>query len=1310
MEAFLIATIINNENKILKYRLARYVDNLDNLEVIDVSYEQLKYVIENNQIDVPNVTIEYGKLVGNGARIDRYTKLIEYNGGLNIVNNLKFVILRQIVFNNDTIGFIICNHIGVVKRVKTDDLLNRISTDDLANGKLVRTYTKCFISPISGNFKEVKITGTRNTKKDVKNRKDTGSKGEGDRLAKNKERALEIKVPTLEEFANRYEIENHRRQALSSGIANGFDKEAKVVALPEGIIRLVFPVGEMIGAYNVEVIKLPASYNTSLIPLDFNNLPKLKRIIFDDETNILDFSGLKSISKNIEYNIPANPKSIINYMQEYTTENNTAITLNFEKLRGLKEIRNSVGRITILNQVLELGEVNKVFDSFNEIITPSKFKIKFNAQQEILGGFCEFEADEIDFSEAVNLKRIDGYSFRDIKGLKKLDLSNCHKLETLGASSFASLKELEEVILPNTITYLTVGALSFCPNLTKLEIPNSVTAIDKGFLQESGVDSLLIPEGVRRVSLNDSKMAITLLNREEVYNSMFRDAVLDEINIPDDVWIIHRNAFYNCLTERITIPSKLKRICGNAFREFSAVEDTGMDLSICKELVEIEDSCFEESKLRWIILPDGLEIVGNRAFRQMQSLTWIYLPGSIRSIGSRVLQNTGDYSSIGVVVYTQKGSVADKYCKRNNIRVRYVNSAEEVFEIEKVEETDAKKLSKLKLIMGNDVVGGKILSPKYMGREVELYNLHIAASGEMNEPDVELIRDNTTNVNLGLIFNENDISEIRDCTNSVNLKFRSEMVAIMNFIIQVAPNFNAILTPQFFKYMRDNDMIESIDTWMACGDLKITQLYIINGSFKAILKILVEGNSIIFATLYKECEENGICMEIEPISSNVVRKPLDNKFVKNKGYTFNSTTISDMPSEIKKELKTAMCEQYIVVGCNGTRRRLADWSADNINEVYLYSIVSQKIVIVSPNVVAYSKKIRTKTIVSFEWVENLDIKDLNAKQKENIINMLFNQTGIEQLTKKIVYGESQLGTLIKSEGGYDKVEPCYEWLIAKSLNKSFSRNLIGNSLAITKETFDAIFDTPFFYKCKKKASTLDKLRIQNSFDIAAGRYKIIDYDLGKLKMVKRKVPMVAKNIIVLKDNLQENIDSITCYLSDKSIAAILGDIYNLYEPANGRVGPERVDNEEVDGTEYKIITSISYSLHNGSGTLNIAINKINGTVWMIGKYRKDIDDVHWYKLFRYKDLESALSSIYWWISGEFNENDSELKYMSPSRLLGSVCNNIALEGGPVEDPMKPSQNYEYIRELILRGYPNGYNLVGWQNSFYETLAKQPKDA
>lgn len=177
-----------------------------------------------------------------------------------------------------------------------------------------------------------------------------------------------------------------------------------------------------------------------------------------------------------------------------------------------------------------------------------------------------------------------------------------------------------EVVIPASITALGMefsvtgigkNAFSFCPDLTSITIPNTITSIDKyAFYESSRLTSVNITDlsawckiefGV--YSSNPLYYAKKLfLNGEEV-----KDLV-----VPDDVTSIGKYAFISCsgLTS-VTIPNSVTSIGDWAF--------------------------FDCSGLTSVTIPNSVTSIGEFAFQDCSGLTNVTFGNSVESIGGWAL-------------------------------------------------------------------------------------------------------------------------------------------------------------------------------------------------------------------------------------------------------------------------------------------------------------------------------------------------------------------------------------------------------------------------------------------------------------------------------------------------------------------------------------------------------------------------------------------------------------------------------------------------------------------------------------------------
>lgn len=189
-------------------------------------------------------------------------------------------------------------------------------------------------------------------------------------------------------------------------------------------------------------------------------------------------------------------------------------------------------------------------------------------------------------------------------------------------NAFNSVDFLESINLPNGIVSLGESAFFGCTNLNSINLPNTITSI-----------------GSYCFSYCKELENITLPNKlEEINEYTFEGSGLVNVVIPSSVKLIREGAFSGADNlVGVFIPSSVKTI------EFEAFSDC--------------------SKLKDVIIFEGLSYIGSFAFGYCSSLVTIKLPKSVKTIEEDAFSECESLKTIYVAKGKQYGLLEDNLVK-----------------------------------------------------------------------------------------------------------------------------------------------------------------------------------------------------------------------------------------------------------------------------------------------------------------------------------------------------------------------------------------------------------------------------------------------------------------------------------------------------------------------------------------------------------------------------------------------------------------------------------------------------------------------
>ena len=147
-------------------------------------------------------------------------------------------------------------------------------------------------------------------------------------------------------------------------------------------------------------------------------------------------------------------------------------------------------------------------------------------------------------------------------------------------------------------------------NLTKVEIPGSVTEIQGYAFSDNNLTRINIPEGVAYIGI-----------------SAFGENNITSIDIPESVSEIGSNAFTGNNLKSLKLSSNLDVIDNYAFAG-NQLES----ITIPSGITSIGSAAFASNSIEELEIPDGVVAIGSRAF-EFNRLRSVEIPSSVRTIG-----------------------------------------------------------------------------------------------------------------------------------------------------------------------------------------------------------------------------------------------------------------------------------------------------------------------------------------------------------------------------------------------------------------------------------------------------------------------------------------------------------------------------------------------------------------------------------------------------------------------------------------------------------------------------------------------------
>ena len=141
-------------------------------------------------------------------------------------------------------------------------------------------------------------------------------------------------------------------------------------------------------------------------------------------------------------------------------------------------------------------------------------------------------------------------AFYNCTGLQKIKIPNT--VHTISDYAFYGCTGLEEVDMPSQLKELGKNAFTNCKSLTSLELPGKLTSISQKAFSYSGLQSIIIPEGVTKLRTSTFEGCVNLAS----------------VTLMGNVTEIGQSCFASCTKlKALQLPASVKSIGEEAFAE-----------------------------------------------------------------------------------------------------------------------------------------------------------------------------------------------------------------------------------------------------------------------------------------------------------------------------------------------------------------------------------------------------------------------------------------------------------------------------------------------------------------------------------------------------------------------------------------------------------------------------------------------------------------------------------------------------------------------------------------------------------------------
>ena len=344
---------------------------------------------------------------------------------------------------------------------------------------------------------------------------------------------------------------------------------------------------------------------------------------------------------------------INNYLVEYVIVPNNIVemdasAMNFGSMEGTVIYIEAASAPSGWSDMWNGNSLNTIYWNFDSLYTNGDFEYAlFNGNK---ASIIKYNGDDATVNLASEISCND----------------NTYTLTSIDNKAFMNNTTLTNITLAETIEHIGAYAFIGCTSLSEIEFPASVESIGAyAFWGCSGIDEVYIPETVEQISYYAFGESVETFycqaqsmpsTWDSGWNSFYANNILwNFISYYEQdglKFILHTDLSaqlieYDEELENIILPSEIN-YNSNTYR-----------------LKSIDNNFFEYNDyLVSIVIPEGVEVIGDYAFRYCRGLETITLPSTLKTIGSYAFEYCQSLLSVDIPDNVSTiGVGAFKYCE-----------------------------------------------------------------------------------------------------------------------------------------------------------------------------------------------------------------------------------------------------------------------------------------------------------------------------------------------------------------------------------------------------------------------------------------------------------------------------------------------------------------------------------------------------------------------------------------------------------------------------------------------------------------------